>query len=272
MGNTEIILYVVLTTLLMLLLIAGIVIAFFISNRQRAKQQVELVQTRLGYEKELRKVEAEVSEQLMLKFAQELHDNVGQLLTCMHLEVENRKIDHPSLEVHLRPIGQYIEDATNQLRLLSRSLNTEYVTHIGLRRAIEIEIERHRQLRKFTIEWQCGGDVSVLDKNQQLVVFRIFQEVLHNATRHSGARKVAITLVVEPNFELVILDDGKGFSPDRVFQSADASGLRNIMRRAAMAGLSCNLKTSPGEGCCYTLRLISLPTLSENNQALVHGK
>jgi two-component system, NarL family, sensor kinase len=266
MDNTEIILSIVLTTLLILLLIAGIVISFFISNRQQVKQQVELAQTRLGYEKELRKVESEVSEHMMQKFARELHDNIGQILTCIHLEVENRKMDHPALENELRPIGTYVEDATRQLRLLSRSLNTEYVSGIGLTKAIEIEIERQQQLKKFSIQWHCDAQHSTLDKNQDLVVFRIFQEVINNAMRHSAAKTVSISLAFHPQFELTISDDGKGFSPEQIFRTNDASGLKNIVRRAAMAGLACELRAAPGSGCTYVLNAVAVPSGSKQLQ------
>lgn len=255
MGNTEIILAVVLSTLLILLLIAGIVISFFISGRQRTKQEYELVQARLGYERELRKVELEVSEQLMQKFSQELHDNIGQILTCINLEVENRKIDHPDFAHELKPIGIYIEDATRQLRLLSRSMNTEYVSHIGLAKAIDIEVQRMVPLRKFVVTWEYDDRQSSLDKNQQLVLFRIFQEVINNAMKHSGAKNIYVKLTFVPEFELMIRDDGKGFLKDHVYNSEKASGLRNIMRRASMAGISCDLKTTPGAGCSFVFRV-----------------
>jgi signal transduction histidine kinase len=253
MANTEIVLSIVLTTLLILLLVAGIVISFFLSSRQQAKQQFELVQARLGYEKELRKVEIEVSEHLMQKFSQELHDNIGQILTCIHLEVENRKMDHPGLASELNPISIYVQDASRQLRLLSRSLNSEYVSHIGLAKAIDIEILRQVQLRKFAIRWDFDQQQSSLDRNQELVIFRIFQEVINNAIKHSEAKNLAVKLQFMPNFQLAISDDGKGFSQE-LSQSENASGLRNILRRASMAGFSCELKTAPGAGCTYFVR------------------
>lgn len=253
MANTEIVLFIVLTTMLILLLIAGIVISFFIASREKAKQQVVLAEAKLNYEKELRKVEVEVGEHLMQKIALELHDNIGQILTCVHLEVENRKLDHPALEPSFNAMTNYLNEASSQLRLLSRSLNTEFVTKTGLQQAIDAELVRQLKLNRFAIDWQSDNQSSTLDSNQQLVAFRIFQEILNNAMKHSHARNLVVRLSFARGFELQVADDGNGFSLPEVLNRG-ASGVANILRRASLAGFHCDISTQPGSGCKYMLR------------------
>lgn len=253
MSDTEIVASIILTTLLILLLIAGVTISFFIASRQRSKQQVELAQARLTYEMELRQVETEVSEHLMQQFAQELHDNIGHILTCIRLEVENKKLDHPGLDKILNPVETYLDDASHQLRLLSRSLNTDYISNVGLDNAIQIEVERQKQLKKFDVHYEHNYFQSSLDKNQELMAFRIFQEVTQNAMRHSKAKNLYVSLKSSPDFELCVRDDGKGFLVEDMMQSPKASGLKNVLKRASMADLDCEVNSLLGEGCTYTL-------------------
>lgn len=252
MAESDVALMVVITTLILLLLVAGIAISLLAINRQRTRQQMELAQARITYEQELRRIEGEVAEQLMEQFARELHDNIGHLLTCIRLEVENKKLDHPTFEPMLRPLEAYLDEATGQLRLLSRSLNTEYVSHIGLVSAISLEAERQRQLKKFVVDWTYDGETITLDKNQQLIVFRMLQEIFQNAIRHSKAKHVSIALVAQP-FQLEVRDDGRGFEKELVLAGGKASGLKNILRRCELAGLDCELISAPGQGCTYTL-------------------
>ena len=166
MEEKDIVLAVVCTTMLILLLIAVILIVFIVSGKQRAKQQMLLSETKLNFERELRKVETEVSEEVMGKFAQELHDNIGQLLTAMHIQIENQKIDHPDMTEGFKPIELYLSEVTQQLRTLSRTLNNDYIGHIGLLSAIQLETERLKSLRKFQVHWQTTSGVSNLNKNQ----------------------------------------------------------------------------------------------------------
>ncbi len=253
MNNTEIIIAIVFSTLLILLLIAGITISFFVAGKQRSKQQIELAQARLNYERELRQVETEVSEHLMLQFAQELHDNIGHILTCIRLEIENKKLDNPEVQGLLAPTEKYLDEASQQLRLLSRSLNTDYISTHGLANAIHVEIERQQQLKKFQIHVNETPGVSVLDKNQELMTFRIFQEIIHNAMRHSRAKNLFINLNYAPSFELTVRDNGIGFNWEEIIKTPRASGLRNVMKRAALADLICRVESEVGKGCEYKL-------------------
>lgn len=243
------------TSLLILLLIAGITIAFFISSRQRTKQLVEVAQLKLGYEQELRKVENEVSEQMQEQFAREIHDNIGQLLTAMHIQIENQKLDHPLLTEGLQPVEIYLNEVTQQLRLLSRTLNTDYIGQIGLISAIRLEIERLSRLRKVQITSRIGEGKLSLEKNQEIMLFRIFQEIIQNLLRHAHATTACIEFFPDDeHFELIIRDDGKGFILENVLQSGRASGLKNILKRSKLAELECMIETSPDKGCKFILK------------------
>jgi len=260
MNNTEVVISIVLTTLVILILVAGVAIAFFISGRQRINQQIELAETRLKYEQELRKAETEISENMMERFARELHDNIGHLLTCMRITIENKKLDEPQLTETFEPIEGYLDDASEQLRQLSRSLNTDYISNIGLAEAIMIEVDRTQRLRRLQVHYQKNENSITISKNQQLMVFRIFQEMLHNAIRHSKAKNLHVVLHTGEGFTLEVSDDGIGFDPATVLRSPKASGLNNIIKRARIVDMECQVISSPGSGCRYMLQLLNKRT------------
>jgi signal transduction histidine kinase len=244
-------------TLLILLLIAVITIVFIIAGRKAAQQKIELNETKLTFEKELRQVEMEVREQVMGQFAQELHDNIGQLLTAMHIQIENQKIDHPALVKDLAPLEIYLDEVRQQLRLLSRTLNTDYLGQIGLWEAIKLEVGRLNALKRCKAHLSLPENSFSLNKNQELMVFRIFQELTQNILRHSAAKNVWISIQNEKGqFVLNVKDDGKGFDVEATLASNRASGIRNIIKRAKLAGLTCEIQSVLGEGSLYQLKTI----------------
>lgn len=254
MDHYDILLAIICSTLLILLLIAVVVIVIIVSGKRQA-------QDKLLYEQELRKVETEVKEQVMGQFAHELHDNIGQLLTAMHIQIENQKLDHPELAEGLKPVEFYLGDVTRQLKLLSRTLNNDYVGQIGLFLALQTEADRLSALRRFQVHYTSVQGKTNLDKNSELMVFRIFQEITQNALRHSAAKNLYISINNSADgFEMTVRDDGKGFDAKQMLASPKGSGLLNIIKRAKLSGLTCEISSKPGEGSLFTLK--KTPTLA----------
>lgn len=251
---SDLVIGIVSTTLIILILISGLTITFFVMARQRERQERQLMETKLSFEREIRQVETEVSEHVMSQFAQELHDNIGQLLTAVHIQIENQKIDHPELVESYKPTEIYLGEVTQQLRLLSRTLNNDYVGHIGLPAAIGLEVDRLQTLRRVEVHWEAFTGLSNLSKDQELMVFRIFQEIVQNVLRHSGAKNLYLSIDNRGNgFEFRAQDDGKGFDQELIFSQNKASGLKNILKRARLAEMKCEI-TSSDKGTLVVLK------------------
>lgn len=251
----DLILSIVAVTLLILLLIAGIVITFFISGRQRLRQDKQLAETKLAFEQELRRVEAEVSEHILNQFAGELHDNIGQLLTAMHIEIENGKLDHPNHPEVYKLLEVYLGEVSQQLRLLSKTYNNDFLAHNGLVQSIQLEVNRLNHLKRFKVHLDVETTGSTLKKEEELMVFRIVQEILQNVMKHAEAKNVFIRLKSDPElFRMEITDDGKGFDYEGMKQQSGGSGLRNIFKRAVLANLECTIHTKTGAGTSYILK------------------
>lgn len=251
MNKEELFLAVVSVSLLIVMLVTGILLVVASAARQRNRQHMQLAENRLAFERELRAVEAEVSEQVLKRLAQELHDNIGQLVTAARFQLEAQKLDHPGLSDKLQITALRLEQIDEQLRLLSRTLNPDFLGDNGLVSNIEAEVFRLSGQQRLRLHWQKPDGITGLDANQELLVFRIFQEVVQNALRHAAASDLYIELQGAPDFSLQVRDNGKGFDPDGIFASNRASGLRNIRRRAQLAGLQMHLESRPGQGTLF---------------------
>lgn len=250
----DIVVGIITVTLIILLLVVGIFMALSVISKQRLQQEKILAEAKLIFEKELRLVESEVSEKMMTQVAHELHDNIGQLLTGMHIQLENQKIDNPNLMESLIPIETYLNEAIQQLRALSRTLNNDFIGNLGLLESIQLEIDRLNLLKRFKIHYTAETSTS-LSRDEELVVFRIFQEIIQNSLRHSEAKNFYLSINnTENDFEFCAEDDGKGFDVDMLFEQNKASGLKNITKRATLASLNCEISSSPNQGTKIIMR------------------
>lgn len=247
MDNNEIIFAVIFITLILMVLVSGIAISFFVSIRQNMKQKIVLKQVELDYQKELRFAEAEVSETVRTNIGRDLHDNIGQMLTYLRLQMENKMLDHPDYALQLEPMQSTLSDISYQLRMLSRSLNTDFIKDQSFQEILRMEAERIGQLKHIEVVWNDDSIPPQLDKDAQLISFRIFQEIVNNTLKHSGATRLVIDLQGAQGFYLRVCDNGKGF--DLVEKGGQSNGIRNIYKRAELAGLSCEIRTAHGKGC-----------------------
>ena len=250
-NNNQIIWGVIFITLILLLMVAGIAVSFYIATRQRMQKDLKLREAALDYEKELRAAESAVSEMVLAHIGRELHDNVGHILTRLRLQIESKMLDDVHNEQMLAPMQQTLIAASDQLRLLSRTLNPDFLNSNDLLTSIRVEVDRIRLLRVAAVHFMPDETMRpALNKEQQLLAFRIFQEAVSNIIKHAAAKNIFITLNDEDGFYLSIKDDGKGFER----KEEKENGIKNMIKRAELAQLNFQLITLPGKGCNIILQ------------------
>ncbi|XZF15406.1 sensor histidine kinase [Chitinophagaceae bacterium MMS25-I14] len=251
MYNNEILYTVIFTVLIIFLLIVGVMLTIFISNRQRIKQQIAMTEMQLNFEKEIRTVEQEVQEGVLENLSRELHDNIGQLLTLMRLQLEQEKMDNPGAD--FVAVDGTLELTINQVRMMTRSLNSDFIEQSGLIQAIETEVSRLRQINSLKMHWNHNGIEPSLDKDRKLMAFRIFQEMLNNTLKHARAKNIYVALQGgEEMFSLSVKDDGKGYDVQQAMEKG-GSGLKNMVKRASLAGFACEINSAAGQGSYYQI-------------------
>jgi len=230
-------------------------------------EEVERIE--LAFLRMMRRLEAErrragsaalqAQEQERARVARDLHDEVNQSLTGLLLRLEAaREAAPPELEAELAETKALANQAMQELLSLARQLRPTALDDLGLAAAIAGQVE---QLARggLEAEFTAQGDFSDLEDDTQLVVYRVAQEALSNATRHSGADHVAVRLrrSERDGVALEVSDDGRGFAFD---ESEGGLGIAGMRERALLIGAELTIQSRPGHGTSVHLTVLDPPT------------
>jgi two-component system sensor histidine kinase UhpB len=223
-------------------------------------EEVERIE--LAFLRMMRRLEAErrragsaalhAQEEERARVARDLHDEVNQSLTGLLLRLEAaREAAPPELEGEIAKTKALANQAMTELLSLARQLRPTALDDLGLVAAIGGQVE---QLGRGEVEARLDvtGDFSDLGDDAQLVVYRVAQEALSNAARHSGAGHVRVQLTRTDTGGVVldVGDDGRGFAFD---QAEGGLGIAGMRERALLVGGDLTIESRPNHGT--TVRL-----------------
>jgi two-component system, NarL family, sensor histidine kinase UhpB len=223
----------------------------------------EVARLELAFLRMMRRLEAErrragsaalrAQEQERARVARDLHDEVNQSLTGLLLRLEAVSEEAPpELKAALAETKALANRAMLELLSLARQLRPTALDDLGLAAAIGGLVEQISS-PGLGAELSTDGDFSDLDDDVQLVVYRVAQEALSNAARHSGAARVEVTLRRSGRgAELVVADDGRGFAFE---QSERGLGIAGMRERALLAGGELAIESRPDHGTTVRLSL-----------------
>ncbi len=204
-----------------------------------------IYQKDLDFQKALNTTIIETQEQLLNNISQDLHDDAGQQLTYINFFIENTRLDSPELAEVLDPVSDSIRILSNSIRSISHSLNNQVIMQQDLVKAIEAETQRLQKNSRINIRFVGKGEThKVFSTNQKIVIYRIFQEAINNALKHSGASEIGIEISGEP-FRMAICDNGNGFDAKSI---NGGLGLTNMAERAAMIDFGIDVHSEAGKG------------------------
>jgi two-component system, NarL family, sensor kinase len=194
----------------------------------------------------------EIQEQTLKTISQEIHDNVGQVLTLAKLNLATSTSLSGEEAEKINTSKQLIGKAIQDLRDLSRSLNTDYVEEMGLVRSIEYELELLQKTGTIIPTFNLIGKPEKLGKQTELILFRMVQEAIHNIMKHAQAKHINCSVLFEADeLSIHIKDDGKGFDPsplkDEQYKGFGL-GLRTMSSRATLIGARFLVESNPGNG------------------------
>jgi two-component system, NarL family, sensor histidine kinase UhpB len=182
-----------------------------------------------------------------LRVAQELHDEIGQTLTAVTIHAERAADGNPELASQaLREVADAVRDSLDEVRRIARELRPEALDDLGLVNALIALCTRIGAEEGPRVTRELQGKLPPLSPEVELVVYRIAQEGLTNALRHSGARTASVSLKTDAEtLTLRIADDGKGMPAEVPRGTAGIAGMRE---RAMLVHGRLSIESRPDQG------------------------
>ena len=189
--------------------------------------------------------------------AREVHDDAIQRLVVVRHELDQLEIgdDLGDTRRHrLDGVRNEVQDLADSLRKLAHRLHPATIDQAGLCVALAQLADEIGRTSSLRVNVELPETAPALSRDTSLALFRIAQESLRNAARHSGAREAALSLRENDDaIELEISDDGAGFDPAR--RVGSGIGLVGIEERARLAGGTARVASAPGRGTRIIVRL-----------------
>lgn len=232
---------------------ALLLLAFYIyASKQKKKQaRQELISMEQKKEAEISKALMEGNEQERSRIARELHDGLGGKLTGIKINIENAiETNHDN---SLQKAVSQLEETVSDIRTLSHNLMPVSLVRYGLDAALR-DFVQNLQTPSTKIDYYASNLAEITDKNKQLSIYRIVQELVNNAVKHADASAIFLQCTVENGLLLIAIEDnGKGFNPQTNQRNM---GLNNIETRVKYLNGKMNIDSSPGNGTSINIECL----------------
>ncbi len=195
-------------------------------------------------------------EQERKRISMELHDELGQNLTVMKLQVRAiegaLRDDQPGLKQACLELRQYVDGVIDNVRRLSRDLSPSILEDLGLLSALKYLLEGVGKHLNVKLSLDIEDLDSLFPTEAQIIIYRIFQECLNNIAKHAGTCQVEVQVRRDGEaVSFVLEDDGCGFEVDRVMDRPATErglGLAALNERARILGGTCEISSRRGAG------------------------
>ena len=215
---------------------------------------------RARMESEIRRLQAEArctEEDERHRIGRELHDEAGQSLLLLRLQLEMIERDAPALlRPRLAETRAIVERTVAELRRLIAALSPTVLDRLGLKSALRQLAGRFRKMHPASLRLRIPSLSEGLPRRTQEVIYRVAQECLQNIAKHSQAAQVNLLLsTADKSIRLSVADNGAGFCAETARNQPMSFGLAGMRERAALLGGTLAVRSAPGVGVRITLQL-----------------
>jgi two-component system, NarL family, sensor kinase len=250
--DTQLIIVILAGTAIFLILSSFITFFLFFYKQKQQANTKEKAALHAQHQQEILQTQIEIQNQTLQHVGQELHDNIGQLLSVVRFQLNVLETEPQPSHQQVRDINEVVGQAVGELRALSKSLDSSFVSDFGLVQSLSQELARIKQTGKCYTHLDTHGDVYRLPSQTEMVLFRIAQELINNTLKHAAASDLGVALHYEPaRFGMLVQDNGRGFDYEQVAQQdlqKSGAGFRNIRRRSELIGGTCQIESTPERG------------------------
>lgn len=245
--NQDIIIAIISGTLFVLLFgfISFLVVVSYVRRKRKMLQEKEARE--IAYQKELLQAQLEMQEHTFRTIAQEIHDNVGQILGLVKLNVNLLVLALKDNEI-VENLREQTNKAIAELRHLGNSYHADRLAEQGLVDAVKQQLEQLQKTGMYTATFCSEYERLQISKNSLIFLYRMLQEALNNIVKHAKADKIDLSIARKGEEVCITLkDNGQGFN------MADSSfkpgiGLVSMRERAAMINVHIELNSKLGVG------------------------
>lgn len=197
--------------------------------------------------------------------AREIHDELGQSLTGIKLDLAqvSKKLPHSEISLidQIKSLGETVDDTIRTVRRIAADLRPGVLDELGLTAAIEWQVETFAKRIEVEYELSLSLDDACLDRNLSTALFRILQEALTNIARHANAANVKVEVKEEAGFIIMsVEDDGTGAERNEI-DVRKSLGLLGIRERAGMLKGEAHISTDKKKG---TTLFVKIPVTRDN--------
>lgn len=195
------------------------------------------------------------------KLSKEMHDGIGPLISTIKLNLDALAMEigqpSPKASQMIESITELLQTMSKDIRSISHNLMPSVLVDFGLVAALENLCQRVNSSGKVQTNFFHAGMKERLDPKLALGLYRIAQELMHNAVKHARADVINVQLIKHPDsIVLMVEDDGIGFQPQELEERPDKGiGLQNIQTRAKSLGGTFLLESQPGAGVLATVEV-----------------
>ena len=211
----------------------------------------------------------DVEEEGRKKLSRELHDEIGQTLALLQIEISRAQsalgATPEASKEHLARARDLVERTVQTIRHISGVLRPALLDDLGLVPALQFQLEDFLRRSGIACEFVEEGVADQLPDTVKTCVYRVVQEALHNCEKHSGASRVRVAVRQLPECLVAeIEDNGRGFqiNEQRMPYRTNGLGLLGLRERAANAGGTLVIDSAPGQGTRIALRIPLPPVLA----------
>jgi two-component system, NarL family, sensor kinase len=236
------------TALLIAAIIVGVVIAYFIFTIViYHRKHIALYKEKVGAEIATLELERK-------RIAEDLHDDISPFLSTIKLQMNCLNIQDEDDEKILENNNKLIDDILKKVRETSNNLMPAVLVRKGLLYAIKEVAETINQANGLKVILQLPAEPLTLSDEQELHIFRVFQESLNNCIKHANATEFLVEIKQhEKDVHLLLRDNGKGFNVDTITGKRIGLGLNNIINRIDLLKGEIFQNIQPGKGVAYNI-------------------
>ena len=227
----------------------GVILIFFAWTLVRQQRRQWALQRKL-LQAELGAIETERS-----RIASDLHDELAPRLSAARFQVDYVQDQYLPDSEDLPEVSRNLDALIDSMREIANNLMPTALQRKGLEAAIEELAARFSQRSGVLIHTDLK-QLHLLPEEQQVHIYRMVQEMIHNCIKHAAASNVELKLhYVDQKFVLRYRDNGKGFDLTRMNKSGTGIGLQSLQTRAEYLGGELIIESKPGVGTAYLLEI-----------------